>query len=256
MKEVSWLANDMKTASASLDIDVKERASEIYSGPPVYSLDEGSHLDITPSSTPACVRAELVSERLMGPAGMREIVLNTLVIVFYLVLLSIPFVSYAFVSGGMRWILVVAIVTSIGLYTVYVMNMGTQKKKWRYKKAEKQLFSGELSRVNEIVKRGKVGYNYSQFLMKEMIAEALIYKIRLGRGMSAREIEKSLDDPEAFIGIVGDEELARFILDNWKKAAGWSDKVSLRKSDKEKAESGRKFMLEVEHILAKAEAWE
>ena len=136
------------------------------------------------------------------------------------------------------------------------MKKGIQKRTHRVRKTEKELFSGELSRINEIVKRGRVGYNYSQYLMKEMIAEALIEKIRLGRGMTAREIEKSLEDPERFIEIVDDREMAHFILDNWKKAAGWSDKVSVRTTDKEKVESGRKFMLEVENILTKAEAWE
>lgn len=251
------MASEINNTTAALDIDVKEKPSEKYSGPPIYSFDEGSHLEITPSSTPACVRGELPSERLLGPSGMREMIINTAVLAFYAVLLSIPFISFAFVSGGMRWILVVGTVTAIGLYTVYVMNRGIQKRKFDTKKKDKLLFSGELSRVNDIVHRGSVGYNYSQYLMREMIAEVLITKIRLGRGMTYREIEKTLETPERFREIVADEEMTDFILDNWKKAEGWSDKVSSKRmNDSQKAASGRNFILEIDEILKKAEAWE
>ncbi|MCK5039290.1 MAG: hypothetical protein KAS16_09350 [Thermoplasmata archaeon] len=222
----------------------------------VGKISDVCHLEIRPSKTMAYVEKEAVAERLMGPTGMSEMIINGAVLIFYIVLLSIPFISFAFVSGGMRWILVVGAVTAIGLYTVYVMNLGIQKRKFDLPAKDKVLFSGELSRVNDIVHRGSVGYNYSQHLMREMIAETLIEKVRLGRGMTYREIEKTLETPSQFIDIVGDREMAGFILNNWKKAEGWSDKVSRKKNDNQKKDSGQIFMSEIDNILKKAEVWE
>ena len=79
--------------------------------------------------------------------------------------------------------------------------------------------------------------------------------VRLPEGLM-NEIEKTLETPDRFRDIVGNELLADFILDNWKKAQGWSDKVSRKKNDAQKAESGRKFILEIDDILKKAEVWE
>ncbi len=223
---------------------------------PGGEVSETCHLEIRPSRTIALEEKENPSERLMGPSGMSEIIINIAVLAFYAILLSIPFVSFAFVSGGMRWILVVGTVTAIGLYTVYVMNRGIQKREFESRVKDRILFSGELSRVNDIVQRGSVGYSYSQYLMREMIAEALITRIRLGRGMTSREIENVLETPDRFRDIVGDEEMADFILGNWKKAEGWSDRVSRKKNDAQKKESAQRFMLEIDEILKKAEAWE
>ncbi len=224
------------------------------------ALDRSSyvstHVEITPSDTLKLVEGKLIGESLLGPTGIRELFINALVLVFYLVLLSIPFVSFAFVSGGMRWIIVVMVVTTIALYTVYVMNMGIQKKAWKKTIMEKKYFSGDLSRANDIITRGAGGYSYSQQLMREMMAEAMIEKIRLGRGMTTREIEMAIDEPERFRDIVDDEIIATFILANQKKAEGWSDRISRKKSDREKTESGRKFMLEIKDILERVEDWE
>ena len=224
------------------------------------TLDRSSyvtaHVEITPSDTLKLVEGELVTERLLGPTGARELLINAMVLVFYLVLLSIPFISFAFVSGGMRWIIVVMVVTTIALYTIYIMNMGIQKRIWKKTIMEKKYFSGDLSRTNDIITRGAGGYSYSQQLMREMMAEAMIEKIRQGRGMTIREIEMAIDEPERFREIVGDEAMAAFILANQKKAEGWSDRTSRKKSDREKVESGRKFMLEIKDILEKVEVWE
>ncbi len=224
------------------------------------TLDRSSyvitHVEITPSDTPEHVEEVLAAERLLGPSGMREMLINTLVLVFYLILLSIPFISISFVSGGMRWIMVVLTTAAIGLYTIYIMNIGIQKKIWKRTILEKKYFSGELSRVNDIITRGAGGYSYSQQLMKEMMTEAIIDKIRLGRGMTTREIEKALEDPDRFREIVDNDDLATFILANQKKAEGWSDRIARKKNDREKKESGRKFMLEIKEILDKVEVWE
>ena len=241
---------------AGVDIDVKAMAGEKYTGSPIYDVDGDFHSSLVPSSTPACVRAGPATERISAPLDFRELVINIAVLVFYGVILLIPFISFAFVSGGMRWIIVVGVVTGIGLYTIYIMHRGIQKRKFDQKEKEQILFSGELSRVNDIVQRGSVGYNYSQHLLREMIAEALIIKVRGGRGMTYREIEKTLETPDKFRDIVGDVEMANFIMDNWKKAEGWSEKVLKKKNDTQKKESGQKFILEINKILEKAEAWE
>ena len=106
--------------------------------------------------------------------------------------------------------------------------------------------------MTETVKRGTEGYAYSQQVIREQISEAIIHKVRQGRGISPRDMKNALDDND-LVSIVGDDDIMQFIVDNRKEAEGWSEKVSGRK--KHNKESGARFLNEVNEILEKAEVW-
>lgn len=215
----------------------------------VVSASETVRFDITKVDR---FKDELVAENILGPAGYKEMIANVFLFILYFILILLPFISYSFVSGAMQWILVLLVITLIGLVVIYFMRKGIQKREKG--KVEKRMsqFTGELARLHEAVGRGADGYKYSQYMIREQLAEVIAHKVRLGRGISPGRMEKLMEDESEVKRVVGDEVLAKFILGNRRGAEGWSDKVSGKKRSKE---SGITFIKEIDEILKRAEVW-
>ena len=192
-----------------------------------------------------------MGEILLGTADWRSILMNFFIFFFFALIISIPLITYAFASGGMQWIIVLLVISILALYITAIMRRGIQPREQVKRVEVVKDFTGDLSRLTESVKRGGEGFNYSQQIIREQIAEAVIHKVRLGRGISHRQMTQVLDEKRTTI--VGDDDIMDFMVNNQKSAEGWTDKVAGKRGDKK--EGGARFINEVDEILKKAEVW-
>lgn len=216
----------------------------------VASSSKGT-IGFTTAGGPVVDEDEGIGELLLGSAGAREVIMNFLVFFFFFMIASVPFISYAFASGGMQWIIVLLIITILALYIATTLRRGLQPVEKPERVVTGDFYTGDLARLTDSVKRGAEGYSYSQQVIREQIAEAIIHRIRLGRGITHEQMKKVMDDN--LTTVVGDEEIMQFIQSNKKEAEGWSDKVSGRK--RQGRADGERFLDEIEQILEKAEVW-
>jgi len=186
---------------------------------------------------------------IMGDASVGSAVLLILTMVFFgsaPVLLLLLFANY---SGGMRWLLTLAIVTVLGILAIYLMKRGTLKKHVHGERKEVQMeFSGQLTEVTAAVERGEAGYVYSQQMLRERLCDNIINKLSLARDLSSDEIITKLENNDT--EFIGDDTLARF-LQNHRRGIEGSEQTPSGKG--KSVERGRKFMMEIEVILDKIE---
>ena len=186
---------------------------------------------------------------LMGDSTVVDAIILFFTIIFFgtvPVLLMLLFVNY---SGGMRWLLTLAIVTVLGILAIYLMKRGTREKRVFEEKKDLQTeFRGQLTEITDAVDRGSTGYVYSQQLMRERLCENIINKLALARDLSEDEIIIKLekDDTE----FVGDEILERFLINNRRGNKGWDQNLA---GQGKSTERGKRFMIEIEIILDRIE---
>ncbi len=187
---------------------------------------------------------------LMGDDSITNAIIILITIIFFAtvpVLLILLFANY---SGGMRWLLTLAIVTALGVLALYLMKRGIQKKRTFDEKNDVQTeYPGQLTEVTDAIERGSVGYVYSQQLMRERLCENIINKLALTRDISADEIITKLEDNDT--EFVADEILEKFLIKNRRGTSGWDDTQFAGKG--KSAERGKKFMTEIEVILDRIE---
>ena len=187
---------------------------------------------------------------LMGDATAGNAIILVLTIIIFgtvPVLLILLFANY---SGGMRWLLTLAIVTALGVLALYLMKRGTQKKRVFEEKNDVQTeFPGQLTETTDAIERGSAGFVYSQQLMRERICENIINKLALVRDLSADEILTKLKNEDT--ELIGDEILEKFLLKNRRGTKGWEETQFAGKG--KSAECGKQFMTEIEVILDRIE---
>lgn len=186
---------------------------------------------------------------LMGDSTIGNAVLLILTMVFFAsapVLLLLLFANY---SGGMRWLLTLAMVTTLGILAVYLMKRGTMKSLVHEKRKDVQTeFRGQLTEVTAAVERGAAGYVYSQQMMRERLCENIINKLALARNLSTDEIITKLENGDT--DFVGDDMLTKFLAKNRR---GNENQEPILAGKGKSAERGKKFMSEIELILDKIE---
>ena len=187
---------------------------------------------------------------IMGDATVTNAIILILTIIFFGTVPIVMVLLLANYSGGMRWLLTLAIVTVLGVLALYLMKRGTLKKRTFDKKNDVQTeFTGQLTEATDAIERGFLGYVYSQQLMRERMCENIINKLALARDLSADEIitKWENDDTE----FVGDEILEKFLIKNRRGTSGWDDTQFAGKG--KSAERGKQFMTEIEIILDRIE---
>ena len=187
---------------------------------------------------------------IMGDDSIANAIILLLTIIFFATVPVVMFLLFANYSGGMRWLLTLAIVTVLGILALYLMKRGTQKKRTFDEKKDVQTeFTGQLTEVTDAIERGSIGYVYSQQLMRERLCEAIINKLALARDLSADEILTKLENEDT--EVVNDGILEKFLLKNRRGTSGWDDTQFAGKG--KSAERGKMFMIEIEVILDRIE---
>ncbi len=187
---------------------------------------------------------------IMGDATVANAIILLLTIIFFGTIPVVMVLLLANYSGGMRWLLTLAIVTALGFMALYLMKRGTLKKRTFDKKNDVQTeFTGQLTEATDAIERGFLGYVYSQQLMRERMCENIINKLALARDLSADEIITKLENDDT--EFVGDEILEKFLIKNRRGTSGWDDTQFAGKG--KSAERGKQFMTEIETILDRIE---
>lgn len=187
---------------------------------------------------------------IMGDDSVANAIILLITIIFFATVPVVMVLLFANYSGGMRWLLTLAIVTVLGVLALYLMKRGTQKKRTFDEKNDVQTeFPGQLTEATDAIERGFLGYVYSQQLMRERLCENIINKLALARDLSADEIITKLENNDT--EFVGDEILTTFLLDNRRGTKGWDETQFAGKG--KSAERGKKFMMEIEVILDRVE---
>ena len=170
-------------------------------------------------------------------------------VVVIIVFVSLPLViilSYAIFSGGMRWLLVLSSVTTLGLLSLYLMKRGVERQTVEGKaESPRTEYTGDLTGLTETAERASYGYAYSQGIIKQRIAGILIHKMADLHDMSQEDITKMLEKDNA--GFVEDERLKEFLLNNWHGAE--NPEVTGSRQRKHSKERGERFMIEVNEVL-------
>lgn len=186
---------------------------------------------------------------LMGDATVADALILVFTMIFFGTVPVLMILLFANYSGGMRWLLTLAIVTVLGLMAIYLMKRGTREKRIFDEKKDVQTeFKGQLTEVTDAVERGATGYVYSQQLLRERLCESIINKLALARDLSEDEIIVKLkkNDTE----FVGDEILACFLIKNRRGSKGWDQNLA---GQGKSSERGKQFMIEIEVILDRIE---
>ncbi len=187
---------------------------------------------------------------LMGDATPADALILVFTIIFFATVPVVMILLFANYSGGMRWLLTLGIVTTLGVLALYLMKRGTQKKRTFDKKNVVQTeFPGQLTEVTDAIERGFLGYVYSQQLMRERMCENIINKLALARDLSADEIISKLENEDT--EFVGDEILEKFLINNRRGTKGWEETQFAGKG--KSAERGKQFMIEIKIILDRIE---
>lgn len=187
---------------------------------------------------------------LIGEADVSSVAVVFLYVFVMGFLLVAGIFSYAFISGGMQWILVLFILTIIAVLFVLFIRRGIRIRKAKTKsKPPQEVFTGELVELTETLGRAKGGFSYSQQLVRERIAEAIVDKVRAGGNLDRDEVLILLKEGDT--SFIGNEHLARFLLENKRELSKWDKRAKKKSGSKER---GRRFMTEIDNVMKETEA--
>jgi membrane protein implicated in regulation of membrane protease activity len=180
---------------------------------------------------------------------------NLLVMIFaFAIFASVPMAMMLLMgsySGGMRWMITLGMVAVMGFTAVYLMRRGTRMKRAPAEAKEpKTEFRGELTNLTDAANRASSGYVYSQQVLRERLCEDMLDKLGMVRDLGPDDMTAMLEAKDT--SFVGDDVLARFLLENRRSTRGWEENKMQAKG--KSAERGREFMIEIDEILRRTEA--
>jgi len=186
---------------------------------------------------------------IMGDASVGNALALLFTIIFFATVPVVMVLLFANYSGGMRWLLTLGVVTTLGIMALYLMKRGVRRSSVLWEKNEaKTKFEGQLTHLTDLVERGSVGYVYSQQMLRERICEAIIIKLSVLRDIPEEEIIRQMDSDN--YEIVGDDIIAKFLKMYRRGTKGWEKALDGKGKS---AERGKKFMVEIELILDRIE---
>ncbi len=106
---------------------------------------------------------------------------------------------------------------------------------------------GELATLRTTLRRAQDGLAYSQMLFEDRMREAFLEKVRVNRGVSETQIAAATRDEGAMRALVGDPDLAAFVIESARKA-----REDSRPSGSAEA---TEFMPRAAAVLDRMEAW-
>lgn len=188
---------------------------------------------------------------IIGENDWKGVLILVIYILAYGGIFAVGIFSFGFFSGGMRWLIVLFVVSALAVISILLMKRGVNIFPKNEESQDKiTFFRGELADLTDIAERGRSGMAYSQQIIRERVVDLILDKVRLSQGLGEDEIKKALDRGDA--SFVGDDALAVFLLKNRREAAGWDEKVKGHKG--KSGERGKNFIVEINEILNKMEA--
>ncbi len=167
----------------------------------------------------------------------------------FAVLILVAAVFYAQYSGAVRWLFAIVLVAA-GAY-ILVMFVGARVRDPRplqgSPRAERRA-TGELRALSTTLDRASAGLKYSQVMFAGRMMEAFLEKVRVSRGLSREELDRVRSDPEGLLALLGDRELAMFVLESARNHRQWPALLP-------HLPTRRAFLVEAGRVLAKMEAW-
>ncbi|MDD4308107.1 MAG: hypothetical protein PHU53_04795 [Thermoplasmata archaeon] len=188
---------------------------------------------------------------LVGDATAGNILTMVFAVCFFAATPIAMLLFFGAYSGGMRWLIVLALVTAMASVAIYLMRRGVVK----HAEAEAiaktvTSYPGELTKLTDAFGRAAEGYVYSQQVIRERVCEIAIDRIALARGLDREQVIGMLEDGD--VTCVGDQFLAQFLLTR-RKGAQKSEESQAQTKGKSR-ERGERFMLEIDEILNHMEA--
>ncbi len=188
---------------------------------------------------------------IMGEASLANLIVMLFAISFFAATPIAMLMLFGAYSGGMRWLITLGMVAVMGFVAIFLMKRGVERRRELSEAGGPRTeFRGEMTSLTEAMARAESGYSYSQQTLRERLCEDILNKLSVIRDLDIERMNAMLDAGDA--EFVGDETVARFLLENRRGTKGWDDTQYQTKG--KSAERGKKFMSEIDEILKRTEA--
>jgi len=165
------------------------------------------------------------------------------------VLVVIATVFYAQYSGAVRWLLAIVLLATAAYGIVrFVGARARDPRPLETAGSVERRAAGDLRTLARTLDRASSGMKYSQVVVAARMKDAFLEKVRVARGLGARDLERVRSDPEGLMALVGDRELVVFLLESERNHRHWPALL-------QHLPTRRGFAGEVDRVLAKMEAW-
>ena len=158
-------------------------------------------------------------------------------------------VFYAQYSGAVRWLLaVVLLATAAFVMARYVASRVRDPRPLHAGALVERRAPGDLRSLATTFDRASAGLKYSQIMFDVRMKDAFLERVRIARNLSPEDVDRLRADPEALMRVVGDRELALFVLEGERNGRHWPALLRV-------LPARRGYAAETERVLAKMEAW-
>ena len=165
------------------------------------------------------------------------------------VLMLAAAVFYAQYSGALRWLLVVVVLIAAAYILVRIVGIRARDPRpFRATPRAERRATGDLRTLATTLDRASAGLRYSQVMFAARMEEAFLEKARVSRGLRAEDIDRARSDPRQLLAIVGDPDLAMFVLESERNHRNWP--ALLRHLPVQPG-----YAAHVDRILGRMEAW-
>ncbi len=165
--------------------------------------------------------------------------------IVFVAILSVFLAMWANYSGILRYSLIVFAVSTVILIPAYFLFQNSALSILPPREEPSYRLKGEGDELATLVKRSFSGYRASQAMLEEALREIMMKRISVRRRMSRKDIEDRISDFSGALNLVGDEELARLLIE--KKRLGGKRIFIIRPS--------KAYREKIERIIKKMEEW-
>jgi len=166
-------------------------------------------------------------------------------IVMFIVLVGAT-ASWAVYSGALRWLLYALVLAAVGYLAVRLVAGTTEPPGLGPRAPAPAHPLGELSDLRTILQRAQRGLAYSQHVFEARLRDAFLEKVRVLREVPEDALLAAMREPARVRALVGDETLARFVLEGAGVSRGDSGRALPKRAD---------FAGRVRGLLERMEAW-
>ncbi len=151
-----------------------------------------------------------------GPARFmaHPATMSLFILVIFILLLTAATFYYAQYSGALRWLIFAAVVAAFGYAAVRIVaSRARDPARGPGRAATAPRVGGDLRSRRTTLERAQGGLVYSQLVFEDRVRRAFLEKVRANRHLDAAAIDASARDLERLQSILGDKELALFVLE-------------------------------------------
>lgn len=159
----------------------------------------------------------LYADDTFGPARAmaHPALMSVFIMVIFIVLLTAATFYYAQYSGALRWLIFAAVVAAFGYGAVRIVaSRARDPARFPGRASAAPGVGGDLRSLRTTLERAQGGLVYSQLVFEDRVRRAFLRKVRANRHLDATAVDASAQDPEHLQAILGDKELALFVLES------------------------------------------